>query len=85
MWNGERFVRSYRLGSGKLNAYLDDYAFMIQGLTELYESTFNSRWLDAAVDIAHQMSKLFEDNESGGFFYMSFVPVFESAIPYTFI
>jgi len=71
MWNGERFVRSYRLESGKLNAYLDDYAFMIQGLTELYESTFNSRWLDAAVDIAHQMSKLFEDNESGGFFFTS--------------
>ena len=71
MWNGKRFFRSYRLGEGKLNAYLDDYAFMVQGLTELYEATFNSRWLNAAVDISHQMIELFQDDQSGGFFFTS--------------
>ena len=71
MWNGESFLRSYRLGEGKLNAYLDDYAFMVQGLTELYEVTFNSRWLNAAVDISHQMIELFQDDHNGGFFFTS--------------
>ena len=56
-------------GKAKLNAYLDDYANLIDGLTRLYESTGEPRWIDAALDLSRVMIDEFADEEQGGFYY----------------
>jgi uncharacterized protein YyaL (SSP411 family) len=51
-----------------LNAYLDDYAFLIQGLVDLYESDFDERWLRDALALERVVTEQFEDAERGGWF-----------------
>ena len=53
----------------KLNAYLEDYAFLIDGLVSLYEATFAPRWIEAALDLAEVMIDQFWDAADGGFFF----------------
>ena len=55
----------------KLNAYLEDYANVIDGLVELYQLTFDLRWLQAAKDLADTMIEQFWDERHGGFFQTS--------------
>ena len=49
-------------------AHLDDYAFLIQGLLDLYEASFNVRYLRAAIELVDLTLEHFEDREEGGFF-----------------
>src|SRR5207244_5746871 len=60
--------RSYRDGRGEVEGFADDYAFVIQGLLDLYEASFDHGWLQFAVELKGQMDALFWDNESGGYF-----------------
>jgi uncharacterized protein YyaL (SSP411 family) len=53
----------------KLNAYLEDYTFMLDALITLYEASFEPRWLDAAVDLVRITIEQFWDEAEGGFFY----------------
>src|SRR5262245_13320941 len=65
-----RLFRTYSSGSQpKLNAYLDDYAYFLNGLVSLYEATFTPRWLESALDLAEMMVEQFWDPEQGGFFF----------------
>jgi uncharacterized protein YyaL (SSP411 family) len=65
-----RLWRTYSTGSApKLNAYLEDYSFLIDGLVSLYEATFAPRWLRAALDLAGVMIDQFWDPAEHGFFY----------------
>jgi uncharacterized protein YyaL (SSP411 family) len=65
-----RLLRTYSSGSEpKLNGYLEDYSFLIDALVTLYETTFEPRWIESALDLAHVMIEQFWDVESGGFFY----------------
>src|SRR5206468_3406651 len=64
-----RLLHSYKDGRAQINAFLDDYACLIDGLVELYQATFAPRWLTAAVELAEQMIARFEDPANGGFFY----------------
>jgi uncharacterized protein YyaL (SSP411 family) len=65
-----RLLRTYSAGSEpKLNAYLEDYAFLVNGLVTLYEATFNPRWVEAGSDLARVMVEQFWDGAEGGFFY----------------
>ena len=57
-----------RNGQAHLNAYLDDYAFMIQGLIDLYESDFDTRWLSEALALDEILTTRFLDKRSGGYF-----------------
>ncbi len=69
---GERgLLRTHRAGESKLNAYLDDYAFLIVGLVDLYEASFEKRWLDEASALAREMVARFGDDGDGGFFFTS--------------
>lgn len=63
-----RLLARYREGEAACPAYLDDYAFLVWGLLELYETTFDARFLRQAYDLTGQMLHLFWDDESGGMF-----------------
>jgi uncharacterized protein YyaL (SSP411 family) len=65
-----RLLRTWSAGSEpKLNGYLEDYSYLIDGLVSLYEATFGPRWLEAALELAGVMIDQFWDSEEGGFFY----------------
>jgi uncharacterized protein YyaL (SSP411 family) len=50
-------------GEAKLNGYLEDYRYLIQGLIELYQTTFEPRWFVAAQELAETMLEHFADSE----------------------
>jgi uncharacterized protein YyaL (SSP411 family) len=65
-----RLLRTWSAGSApKLNAYLEDYSFLIDGLVSLYEATYSPRWIRSALDLAAVMIDQFWDEKDGGFFY----------------
>ena len=64
-----RLHRRYRDGEVSNPAYADDYAFLIWGLIELFESVSETRYLEEAVALQRQMIDLFWDHENGGFYY----------------
>jgi uncharacterized protein YyaL (SSP411 family) len=63
-----RLLRSWKDGAGRISAYLEDYAFLLEALITLYESTFEVRWYQEAVTLADILIGQFEDPERGGFF-----------------
>jgi hypothetical protein len=66
-----RLLRTWKEGSGRLNAYLEDHAFLVEGLLRLYEATLEVRWFDAARETADAMIERFADDQRGGFFTTS--------------
>jgi len=64
-----RLLARYRDGEAALPAYLDDYAFLAWGLTELYEAAFEPERLRQAAVLGEEMIRLFWDGEAGGFFF----------------
>ncbi|MDT5060312.1 MAG: uncharacterized protein QOH63_771 [Acidobacteriota bacterium] len=62
-------LRTYKDGQSKLNGYLEDYAFFIDGLLALYQATGKLRWLEEAMSLADRMVEEFWDEADGGFFY----------------
>jgi uncharacterized protein len=66
-----RLLRSYAGGQAKVLAYLDDYAFLIDGLIALARATGDDRWLKAAGELTDRQLALFWDEQVGGFFYTS--------------
>ncbi|MBI2844936.1 MAG: thioredoxin domain-containing protein, partial [Chloroflexi bacterium] len=63
-----RLYHRYREGETAVPGLLDDYAFMIWGILELYEASFQVYYLEVAVDLAEMMLEHFWDKEHGGFF-----------------
>ncbi|MFQ5807701.1 MAG: thioredoxin domain-containing protein, partial [Phycisphaerae bacterium] len=63
-----RLLRAYRDGHTLDTAFLTDYACMIDGLLELYEATFDKRWLDHAIELNRAVVAHYYDEERGGFF-----------------
>jgi uncharacterized protein len=66
-----RLLRTYKDGEAKLNAYLEDHAFLLEALITLYEATFVPRWFREARELADTMIERFADEENGGFFETS--------------
>ncbi len=66
-----RLLRSYAGGAAKLNAYVDDYAFLTSGLIALHRATGDQRWLETAVELTDKQLELFWDDQSGGFYFTS--------------
>jgi hypothetical protein len=62
-----RLLRSWKDGEGKFLGYLDDHAFLLGALLDLYEATFDVRWFDAARETADAMIERFADGENGFF------------------
>jgi uncharacterized protein YyaL (SSP411 family) len=66
-----KLLRTWKDGEARLNAYLEDHAFLVEALLTLYEATLEVRWFDAARETADQMIARFGDEERGGFFATS--------------
>jgi uncharacterized protein YyaL (SSP411 family) len=62
-------LRRWRDGEAKVDGFLDDYAFFVAGLLELYEASFDTQWLDRAVELANTMVARFHDETGGGFWF----------------
>jgi uncharacterized protein len=61
-------VRNYREGRSEVEGFADDYAFVIQGLLDLYEASFDVSWLQFAIALEETQDRLFFDEERGGYF-----------------
>lgn len=64
-----KLLRTHKDGQSKLNAYLEDYAYLADGLLALYEATFDVRWFEEAQALSQTMVEQFWDDQNGGFFF----------------
>lgn len=71
MMKDSRLLHTYKDGKAKLNAYLDDYTFLTAGFLDLYEASYNIRWLEQARALAEKTIILFWDDEKDGLFFTS--------------
>ncbi|MEO8104363.1 MAG: thioredoxin domain-containing protein, partial [Betaproteobacteria bacterium] len=90
MWVNERLLATHKDGKTHLNAYLDDYAFLLKALVELLQADFRAADVTFAEAIANVLLAQFEDAERGGFFFTSHdhepliqrpKPAFDNATP----
>ena len=68
MYKGGQLYRSWKEGESYIPAYLDDYAFFVSALLDLFEWTGNIKWLNKAIELDQVLEKNFEDKEKGSFF-----------------
>jgi uncharacterized protein YyaL (SSP411 family) len=64
-----QLMHVFKDGTARLAAYLDDYACAIDALVEVYQATFESRYVVAAAELASDLIARFGDESAGGFFY----------------
>ena len=64
-----RLLHRYRGGDAGIQANLDDYAFLVWGLIELYEATFNVSYLQTALKLNNDMIRQFWDDKNGGLYF----------------
>jgi uncharacterized protein YyaL (SSP411 family) len=67
----KRLQRTWRGGKASLNAYLDDYAFLVRGLLALHEATGDAKWLNAARRLTDQQIERFWDETGKAFYFTS--------------
>jgi uncharacterized protein YyaL (SSP411 family) len=70
-WRNGRLLATSKDGKAHLNAYLDDYAFLLAALLELLQAEFDADGLGFAEDLAEVLLDQFEDRDKGGFFFTS--------------
>ena len=68
MLSEEGLLHCHSGGTSKVPAFLDDYAFAANAMIDLYEVTFDAKWLDAARRLTALMEDRFWDGDEGGFF-----------------
>lgn len=69
LYENEKLARRYREKEAKFTASLDDYAYLIQGLIDLYEADFDEQWLSWANALQKKQDELFWDKETGGYYF----------------
>jgi uncharacterized protein YyaL (SSP411 family) len=69
--NDRTLLRNYREGASTIEGFAEDYAFLIQGLLDLYEATFDTTWIEWAVHLQTQQDELFWDTKADGYFTTS--------------
>ena len=86
----KKLIHRFREGESKLTAHIDDYAFMVNGAIDLYETTFEIKYLKKAIELNNILLKEFWDDENGGFYFTSIKnekllirqkEIFDGAIP----
>ena len=70
MWdaNTGRLLRRYRAGDAAIEAYAEDFAYLVFGVLELFQATGQADWLAWARTLQARQDELFGDGESGGWF-----------------
>src|SRR6201981_23815 len=63
--------RNYRGDRSDIEGFADDYAFVVQGLLDLYEASFDIEWLKSATELQETQDRLFFDEKNGGYFSTS--------------
>ncbi|MEJ2177162.1 MAG: thioredoxin domain-containing protein, partial [Gammaproteobacteria bacterium] len=71
LWQNSRLLATYREKQAKLNGYLDDYAFMAEGVLELLQADWKTSDLKILERLCDAMIEHFEDKENGGFYFTS--------------
>jgi uncharacterized protein YyaL (SSP411 family) len=71
LWQNGRLLATYKDGKAHLNAYLDDYAYLIDALLELLQTRWRREDLELAMDLADVLLDRFSDPQEGGFFFTS--------------
>ena len=71
LWDGNRLMATCKDGRAHLNAYLDDYAFLIDAIIHLLAYKWSGKWLGFAMQLADTLIEQFYDAEAGGFFFTS--------------
>jgi uncharacterized protein YyaL (SSP411 family) len=69
LWRDGRLLATYKDGRARLNAYLDDHAFLIDAILELLQARWRDDDLRFATELAEVMLTQFEDRAAGGFFF----------------
>jgi uncharacterized protein YyaL (SSP411 family) len=71
MWHDGRLFASYKDGKAHLNAYLDDYIYLIDAILTLLQVKWDDKYYHFAMDLSSVLIKQFYDNEHGGFYFTS--------------
>ena len=71
LYSNGKLLATYREGKAHLNAYLDDYAFLIDAILACLQCRWDQKWLNMAIELADELLDSFEDKENGGFFFTS--------------
>lgn len=71
MKQNKELIHRYRKGEVKIPGFVDDYAFLIYGLVELYQATFNPKHLQTALELNKYLLQHFWDKDHGGLYFTS--------------
>ena len=71
LWKKGRLLATCKDGKAHLNAYLDDYAFLLDALLELLQARWRTKDLDFAIQLADALLEHFEDKDNGGFWFVA--------------
>jgi len=71
MWKENRLIASYKDGKGHLNAYLDDYAYLLDAILTMLALRWDNKWLAFALELSDVLLDKFMDQEQGGFYFTS--------------
>jgi uncharacterized protein YyaL (SSP411 family) len=71
LWSNGKLLATYKDGLAHLNAYLDDYVFLVDAILELQQARFNSAELKFAGELLEVLLAHFADADAGGFFFTS--------------
>jgi uncharacterized protein len=64
----QTLIRAWRNGATHIEGFAEDYAYLIRGLIDLYESSFDTAHLEWAITLQHKQDALFWDEKNGGYF-----------------
>lgn len=68
-WDGEKLKRNFKNGESTIDAFLEDYAHMIEALIALHQADLNEEWIISAVQLTEKVIQEFSDEKSGMFFF----------------
>ncbi|MEE4218945.1 MAG: thioredoxin domain-containing protein [Xanthomonadales bacterium] len=69
LWTGDGLLAVYNDGTARFEAYIDDYAWLLDALLHYLQSRWDRAWLGFAIELADAMIARFEDPEHGGFYF----------------
>jgi uncharacterized protein len=71
LWRNDQLLRIWASGQVSIPGFLDDYAALANACLDLFETDFDSAWLEAALRLAERLDDLFLDEADGAYFYVA--------------